>query len=99
MCSPRRATARSSSTILTALKHMRSAAEVLDDHLKRREAGDLDGDVEQNYAPDVVLLCEHGVMRRREAIRQSAEALAAQLPGASFVYPVKEVDGEYALLL
>ena len=77
---------------------MRSTAEVFDDHLKRRTADDLEGDLENNYAPDVVLLCEHGPMTGRAAVRQSAEQLAKQLPDASFEYLVKHVEGEYALL-
>ena len=77
---------------------MRSTAEVFHDHLKRRIAGDLEGDLANNYAPDVILLCEHGPMRGRAAVRQSADQLAKQLPDASFEYLVKHVEGEYALL-
>jgi ketosteroid isomerase-like protein len=80
-------------------EQQRSAGEVLDDHLKRRAAEDLEGDLMHNYAPDVVLLCEHGPRHGREAIRQSAEALAKQVPDASFDYPLKAVAGEYAFLL
>jgi hypothetical protein len=80
-------------------QQQRSTAEVLDDHLKRRAAEDLEGDLIHNYSPAVVLLCEHGPLHGRDAIRQSAEALAEQLPEASFEYPVKAVAGEYALLL
>jgi hypothetical protein len=76
----------------------RSTDEVLKDHLQRRAAGDLDGDLEHNYAPNVVLLCEHGPMQGREGVRKSAEELARQIPEASFEYPAKAVEGEYALL-
>ena len=78
---------------------MRSTAEVLDDHLARRTAGDLEGDLEHNYAPGVIFLCEHGPRTGRDAVRESAERLAKQLPEASFQYRVKQVDREYALLL
>jgi hypothetical protein len=77
---------------------MRSTTEVFDDHLKRRTAGDLEGDLEHNYAPDVVFLCEHGPMTGRDSVRESAEQLARQLPDASFEYPVKHVKGEFVLL-
>lgn len=77
---------------------MRSTAEVFDDHLERRTAGDLEGDLAHNYAPDVVLLCEHGPRTGRDSVRESAEQLAKQLPDASFEYLVKHVDREYALL-
>jgi hypothetical protein len=36
--------------------------------------------------------------KSRDAVRNSAKALASQLPGARFQYPVKAVDGEHALL-
>jgi hypothetical protein len=76
----------------------RSTIEVLDDHLKRRERGDIEGDLEHNYAQDIVLLCEHGALKGRDAVRNSAKALADQLPGACFQFPFKRVDGEHALL-
>jgi SnoaL-like domain len=75
----------------------RSTIEVLEDHLSRRSRGDIDGDLEHNYAPDVVLLCEHGALKGRDAVRNSAAALAEQLPNAGFEYPVKAIDGEHAL--
>lgn len=77
---------------------MRSTAEVLDDHLKRRTAGDLEGDLEHNYSADVVLLCEHGPKHGRDAVRKSAGDLERQLPDASFEYLQKVVDQEYAVL-
>ncbi len=75
-----------------------STIEVLDDHLQRRERGDIEGDLEHNYAQDVVLLCEHGVLKGRDAVRTSAKALADQLPDVRFRFPFKIVDGEHALL-
>jgi hypothetical protein len=76
----------------------RTTTEVLEDHLRRRADGDLDGDLEHNYSAGVVLLCEHGPRVGREAIRTSAEELERQIPSASFEYPVKVVEEEYALL-
>jgi SnoaL-like domain len=77
---------------------MRATIQVLEDHLERRERGDIEGDLEHNYAEDVVLICEHGVLHGRDAVRNSAKALADQLPGARFRFPFKAVDGEHALL-
>lgn len=77
----------------------RSTAEVIDDHLRRREAGDLEGDLETNYAADIILLCEHGPRHGRAGVRQSAQQLAKQIPDASFEYPAKVIEGEFALLL
>ena len=76
----------------------RSTLEVLDDHLQRRERGDIQGDLEHNYARDIVLLCEKGVLKGHDAVRTSAKALADQLPKACFRFPFKAVDGEHALL-
>jgi hypothetical protein len=41
----------------------RSTIEVLEDHLARRSQGDIEGDLGRNYLGDVVLLCEHGVLK------------------------------------
>jgi hypothetical protein len=76
----------------------RSTGQVFEDHLKRREERDLEGDLEQNYAADVVLLCEHGPRQGRDAIRASAAALGRQLPDAVFEYQHKIVHGEYAMI-
>lgn len=82
-----------------AARQPRSTAEVFDDHLRLRSAGDVDTDLERNYAADVVLLCEPGVLRGRKAVRESARRLAWQLPGARFSYPTRRVEGDYALLV
>jgi len=63
---------------------MRSTIEIFEDHLQRRSRGDIEGDLDCNYAGDVVLLCEHGVLKGRAAVRNSAKALADQLPDARF---------------
>jgi hypothetical protein len=76
----------------------RSTIEVLEDHLERRRRGDIDGDLERNYARDVVLLCEHGVFKGHAAIRNSAKALIDQLPDACYQFPLKQIHGEHALL-
>jgi hypothetical protein len=76
----------------------RSTAEVLDTHLRYREAGELERDLEENYAESVVLLCENGVFRGRSAIRRSAERLNEQLAGGKFAYQVERVAGPYAFL-
>ena len=76
----------------------RSTIEVLGDHLERRQLGDIEGDLEHNYIPDVVLFYERGVLKGRDAVRASATALADQLPDARFPFLFKAVDGENALL-
>jgi SnoaL-like domain len=76
----------------------RSTIQVLEDHLRLRQAGQLDTDLEQNYASDVILLCDRGTFKGREAVRKSGEDLTAQLPDGRFEYVVKYVTGEYAYL-
>lgn len=78
---------------------MRQTREVLDDHLRLREAGDVDADLARNYAEDIVLLCEPGVLRGRQAVRESAQRLAWQIPNARYEYPSLRVEGEYAMLV
>lgn len=77
----------------------RPPAEVFEDHLRLRSAGDLETDLQMNYADDVILLCEFGALTGRDAVRQSARRLGLQLPEARFEFPTKCVYGEYAFLV
>ena len=77
----------------------RPAQEVLADHLDRRAVGDIEGDLATNYAPDVVLLCEHGAFEGREAVRNSAEQLAQQLPKARQEIICQVCRDNYALVI
>ena len=78
---------------------MRQPDEVFEDHLCLRSQGDLETDLERNYADDVVLLCELGALKGRAAIRKSARRLGLQLPDAEFQFPTKLVEREPAFLL
>lgn len=53
----------------------RDTRSVLDDHLACRETGDLDGDLERNYADDVVVITPAGVHRGHDGVRSAAEKL------------------------
>jgi len=64
----------------------RSAAAVLEDHLRLRALGDIETDLARNYAPDVALLCNYGTFHGLDAIRYSARRLSEQLPNARFEY-------------
>jgi hypothetical protein len=77
----------------------RSTQAVFEDHLRLRVAGDLEEDLRRNYADDVVLICEFGVLHGRDAIRESAGRLGMQLPDARFEFTAKHVEGEYAFLI
>jgi hypothetical protein len=51
----------------------RSTRDVIEDHLRRRAAGDLEGDLQHNYDPDVIVLHQDGEARGHEGIRLLAE--------------------------
>jgi hypothetical protein len=76
----------------------RTAHEVFEDHLRCRLEGKLEEDLQRNYSVDVVLLCEFGVLRGHNALRESADRLSLQVPGANFQYLSKQVADEYAFL-
>lgn len=76
----------------------RTTREVLEDHLRLRQQGDLATDLERNYAESVVLLCKSGVFRGRDAIRASAHDLRLQVPNAHYDYLTCEVEGAYGFL-
>lgn len=76
----------------------RSTREVFEDHLRRRAAGELKADLTQNYADDIVLLCDFAVLRGRDAVRESAARLRLQIEGGRYEYIACHVEGEYAFL-
>lgn len=76
----------------------RTTREILEDHLQRRASGDLEGDLANNYAEDIVLLCRHGVFLGCDAIRESADVLGLQLPNARFDYLSCQIHGENGFL-
>lgn len=76
----------------------RTTARVFEDHLRNRTEGAIERDLAENYAEDVVLLCDAGSFVGRHAVRQSAARLADQLPNARFAFDQRLVHGEYAYL-
>jgi hypothetical protein len=76
----------------------RSAADVLQDHLQLREAGELEEDLRRNYATDVVLLSARGVRRGHEAVRASAAFLYEAAAGHEYCYHLTVVDDRMAML-
>jgi hypothetical protein len=51
----------------------RSTRDVLDDHLRRRASGDLDGDLLANYATDVIVLHPDGEAFGHDGVRWLAD--------------------------
>ncbi len=76
----------------------RSAADVLQDHLRLREAGELEEDLRRNYATDVVLLSARGVLRGHEGVRASAAFLYEAAAGHEYCYHLTVVDDRMAML-
>jgi hypothetical protein len=77
---------------------MRTPEEVLEDHLRRAKAGDVEGDIRANYAEDVVLIDREKVRHGHEGVLDAAKQLATELPGASFEYVTTHVADEIAYL-
>lgn len=76
----------------------RTTETVFRDHLARACGGDLEGDLEANFAPDCVLLSTYGRFVGHDGRREAARLLEAQLPRATFRYEQQAVEGEIAFL-
>lgn len=77
----------------------RSAAAVLEDHLRLRAMGNLDADLRRNYDERVLLLTSNSILRGHDAIRASAGRLGLQLPNARFDFIARQVADEFAFLV
>ena len=79
---------------------MASTKDVLDNHLKAFDEGDLNG-VLSDYAPGAVLFTKDGALKGVDAIRPLFEALIAEFgkPGATFNMKQQLVEGDYAYIL
>lgn len=71
---------------------------MLEDHLRRRLRGDIEGDLAANFAAGVVVLSKDGVHHGHDGVRHTAALLAELLPDASFSYDLLRAEGDYALL-
>ena len=79
---------------------MASTQDVIDNHLKAFDHGDLNG-VLSDYAPDAVFFTRDGVFKGVDAIRPLFEGLIAEFgkPGATFTMEQQVVEGDYAYIL
>ncbi|MEU4363553.1 nuclear transport factor 2 family protein [Promicromonospora sp. NPDC023987] len=78
---------------------MRSTDEVLRKHLAYRRALDLESDLQQNYADDVVVLSwGEGVHRGFDGVRTLAGVLQTYLPEGNYRYDDLIVADAYGLL-
>ncbi len=76
----------------------RSAAEVLDDHLRESQVGLVEDDLARNYAEDLIVLTGRGTYRGHDGLRQLAQMLREELPKAVFEYRTRLVEGEIGFL-
>ena len=79
-------------------ENTRSAQEVLDDHLYQRKTGTVEGDLDRNFAEDVVVMSGDGIFHGHDGVRSTASILHDALHGASFEYHTTLVEGELAFL-
>jgi hypothetical protein len=77
---------------------MRSAREVLEDHLNLRQQGSVELDVSRNYAEDVRHLSAEGVRVGHDGVRAAARELLARLPEPKLGQVRQLVDGEIAFI-
>ncbi len=79
---------------------MNSTKDVLDNHLKNFNEGDVNG-VLADYASDAVLFTPHGPLKGSEAMRPLFRSLIAEFkkPGATFTMKHQSIEGDYAYII
>ena len=64
----------------------------------KRLKGDVEGDIKENFATDVIILSSYGVFKGHEGVRDSAARLAKDLGEAKFIYNHTQIEANYAFL-
>lgn len=82
----------------TRASAVRSTEEVFCDHLELRRTCDVQQDIDQNYAADVVLLTSYGVFEGHDGVKHCAALLHEHIGDAEVTCNTKLVDGEVAFL-
>jgi len=82
-----------------AVDQRRSTAAVIGDHLAKRQAGETEEDIQENYAEDVIVLSAFGDRFGHDGVRASAAQLRHDVgDDAAFAYHTVVVRDEYAYL-
>jgi hypothetical protein len=76
----------------------RITREVVSDHLHHAVDGDIETDLQRNYAGDLVVLTGFGVFHGHEGLREVNRLLQRQLPGATYQYRTQLDADEIAFL-
>lgn len=79
-------------------RSVRSPRAVLEDHVRRCQAGDLEGDLAANYDPDVVLLAANGAHRGHDGLRALEAVLPRYLRPGPYDHHHLEVSEAFGLL-
>jgi pimeloyl-ACP methyl ester carboxylesterase len=77
---------------------VRSAQDVLEDHLRQGRSGSIEANLARNYAEDVLVLSGRGVFRGHDGLRQLQKLLSEEAPGARFTYRTRLFQGEIGFL-
>jgi hypothetical protein len=76
----------------------RRVEEVIRAHLSYRETGELERDLAENYAEDVILLSAEGVNRGHDGVPRLAEILGSYAGRGAFIYRQVLVEEDFAML-
>lgn len=76
----------------------RTTSEVVSDHLHQAVNGDIESDLQRNYASDLVVLTGFGVFHGYEGLREVNRLLQRQLPDAAYQYRTRLDAGQIAFL-
>lgn len=76
----------------------RTPQEVFEEHLRLAQEGDLETDLERNYADDVVFLTCYGKFEGKLGAKKLALLLDTQLPSGSFLYTNRQIADDVAFL-
>lgn len=76
----------------------RTPTEIIESHLNKRIAGDLEGDIKENFSEKIVILSSYGIFKGHEGVRASSEELDKRLGESAFEYKRVLIEKNYALL-
>lgn len=77
---------------------MRTTTEIFEDHLAKRLAGDIEGDIRDNYSQDVIFLTGTGAFSGHDGVRKSASELQLYLGNVPYEYNHTLIKDNYAFL-
>lgn len=78
------------------LKVAREPRDVFEDHISLRKKGEIEKDIAENYAENVLVLSNHGLFMGHAGVRQCAEIMERLMPDPEFNYRFKSVAGRIA---